>query len=81
VKKEGSKLREMEWFSGVRNKAFCRCLYLEGKRGRKEEKEERKEKRGKRKESEQRCAFGEKSDASFIDCAHHYALDYCRLSR
>ena len=47
-----------------------------GKRGEKREK-----KRGKRKEGEQRCAFREKSDASFIDCAHHYALDYCRLSR
>ena len=78
-------MREVEWFSRVRWNAISRCLYLEGERGRKEEKEERKEKRkekrGKRKESEQRCAFREKSDASFIDCAHHYALDYCRLSR
>jgi hypothetical protein len=75
--KEGSKLREVEWFPGVRWSAICRCLYLEGDRGRKEEKEERKrrrgrrkEKRGKRKEqSERRGALLEKNVSMFSSSA------------
>jgi hypothetical protein len=58
------------------------------KRGRRGERRERREKRerGEKRERERgkrakRCAFREECDASFINCAHHHALDSCHMSR
>jgi hypothetical protein len=52
-----------------------------GKKGKKRgEKREGREKRERGKRAKRR-AFREECDASFINCAHHHALDSCHTSR